>query len=414
MKRPITALFAALEALLVVGIGIGIPLVPLSLLWAFQYGLQIDWTVFWRASVDTWLLGHGSDILLTLDPVTAATVGFDGASTPFVVSIALLGFALLTVLLGMRAGRRIAETPHRFVGLITEVVVFAGLSVAVTFSALHRFARPSIWQGALWPTLVFTVALAAGSAVTSARIRRMTGEGSGLFERVSAGRVREWWQRTPVLRRAILGASLRGGAAAVTALIAVAGILLTVLIALNFGQIIALYERIHAGALGGVTLTIGQLAFLPNLIIWVAAWLVGPGFAIGTGSSVSALGTNLGPIPAVPILGALPTGDLALGFLGLLVPVVIGFLIGVAIRPALLRAIGDDRPVLTQVLTGVGIGIVGGVLVGVLAWLSGGAAGPGRLSHVGPDAFLVGVFAVLEFGAPAVIGLLAGRPPRNK
>ena len=41
MNRPLTALFAALEALLVVGIGIGIPLVPLTILWAAQYGLQI-------------------------------------------------------------------------------------------------------------------------------------------------------------------------------------------------------------------------------------------------------------------------------------------------------------------------------------------------------------------------------------
>src|SRR5690606_11648891 len=97
MNRPLTALFAALEALLVVGIGVGIPLVPLTFLWAFQYGLQLDWSVFWRASVDVWLLGHGSDVLLTLDPVTAILVGFDGASTPFVVSIAALGFAVLTL-----------------------------------------------------------------------------------------------------------------------------------------------------------------------------------------------------------------------------------------------------------------------------------------------------------------------------
>ena len=34
MNRPLTALFAALEALLVVGIGVGISLVPLTILWA--------------------------------------------------------------------------------------------------------------------------------------------------------------------------------------------------------------------------------------------------------------------------------------------------------------------------------------------------------------------------------------------
>jgi hypothetical protein len=64
-------------------------------------------------------------------------------------------------------------------------------------------------------------------------------------------------------------------------------------------------------------------------------------------------------------------------------------------------------------MTGLAIGIVGGVLLGLLAWVSGGAAGPGRLADVGPNALLVGLFAALEFGVPATIGLLAGRPPRN-
>src|SRR3990170_6910976 len=100
MNRPLTALFAALEALLVLGIGIGIPLVPLTLLWAFQYGLQIDWIVFWRAAVDSWLLGHGVDVRFALDPAIAASTGLPGAGDTFLVSIAPLAFALITVLLG--------------------------------------------------------------------------------------------------------------------------------------------------------------------------------------------------------------------------------------------------------------------------------------------------------------------------
>ena len=52
MNRPTTALFAALEALLVAAIGIGIPLVPLTVLWATQYDLQIDWAVFFNRSRD--------------------------------------------------------------------------------------------------------------------------------------------------------------------------------------------------------------------------------------------------------------------------------------------------------------------------------------------------------------------------
>lgn len=424
MNRPLTALFAALEALLVVGIGVGIPLVPLTFLWAFQYGLQLDWAVFWRASVDVWILGHGGDVLLTLDPVTAIIVGFEGAGAPFVVSIAALGFSLLTLALGARAGRRIAETPHSRLGAAVALATFAALALGATLSALHRFARPSIWQGALLPTLVFALGLAIGIAVTRRRLERMPAE------RMSAGRaaggrtptksparpnpLQALWRSRPPEQRTVIVQGLRGGAAAVAALIAVASVLLAVMIVGHYGQIIALYEGVHAGVLGGIALTLGQLAFLPNLVVWAASWLVGPGFAIGAGSSVGPLGTSLGPLPAVPVLGALPTGELALGFLGLLAPVVVGFLVAVAVRPAVLRGIGDRPPLAPLLTTGAAIGLSGGFILAVLAWASGGAAGPGRLASVGPDAALVGLFAALELGAAAILGLLAGRPSRSQ
>jgi hypothetical protein len=196
-------------------------------------------------------------------------------------------------------------------------------------------------------------------------------------------------------------------------MVSVASIVLALMIVEHYGQVIALYEGVHAGVLGGVALTLGQLAFLPNLVVWTAAWLVGPGFAIGAGSAVGPLGTSLGPLPAVPILGALPTGDLAFGFLGLLAPVVAGFLVGVVVRPAVLRGVVDRSPLAALVSTGAVIGLAGGLILALLAWASGGAAGPGRLAAVGPDAALVGLFAALELGVPAVIGLVVGRPPRG-
>jgi hypothetical protein len=112
----------------------------------------------------------------------------------------------------------------------------------------------------------------------------------------------------------------------------------------------------------------------------------------------------------VPVLGALPTGDFAFGFLGLIVPIVAAFLVGVVARPAVLRIAEHRSTVPLLFATGVGIGVSGGVMLGILAWISGGAAGPGRLAEVGPDALMVGLFAALEFGVPAILGLLVGRP----
>lgn len=177
----------------------------------------------------------------------------------------------------------------------------------------------------------------------------------------------------------------------------------------SYAKIIALYEAIHAGVLGGIALTAAQLAFVPNLVVWAASWLVGPGFSIGTASSVSPLGTTLGPIPALPILGALPNGSGDWGFLGIAAPVLLAFAIALVARRRLVARLGAGDTLPWLILAGVLSGVVGGVLLGLIAWASAGSAGPGRLADVGPDPISVGCISAIEFAIAAVIGLLAGR-----
>ncbi|MEX1078093.1 MAG: DUF6350 family protein [Homoserinimonas sp.] len=408
MNRALTVIFAALEALLVAGIGIGITLVPLSVMWAFQYGLQIDWIVFWRAAADTWMLGHGVDIRLMLDPVTATSVGFPEASAPFVLTIAPLGFALLTLLLAYRAGRRIAETPHFIVGLLVALATFGLLSLAVVLTTLHEFARPSIWQGTLLPTFVFALGLALGAGIAIRRLAALQRAGTVRTD-ATVGAITSRLAEVPGEAASFIRASVTGGAAAVAAVVAAASIAVAALLLVNYAEIIALYEGGHVGVLGGIALTIAQLAFLPNLVVWATSWFVGPGFAIGVGSSIGPLGTNLGPVPAVPFLGALPTGDLGWGFLGLLVPVLAGFFAGLLVRRTLAQGSPAPLSLGRLVAAGLCIGLAAGILLGLLAWFSSGAAGPGRLIEVGPSPWLVGLFAALEVGGAAALGLLSVR-----
>src|SRR5690554_1056488 len=408
MNRPLTVVFAALEALLVVGIGVGITLVPLSVMWAFQYGLQVDWIVFWRAAADTWMLGHGVDVRLTLDELTATSVGFPEASAPFVLTIAPLGFALLTLLLAYRAGRRIAETPHFLLGCAVALGTFGTLSLAIVLTSLHEFARPSIWQGALLPTLVFALGLVLGAGVAIRRLTSLQRAGTARTD-ATVGAIVSRIAALPADTASFIRASVTGGAAAVSSIVAVAAVLVAVLMVVNYAEIIALYESGHAGVLGGIALTIAQLAFLPNLVVWAASWLVGPGFAIGAGSSIGPLGTSLGPIPAVPVFGALPTGELAWGFLGLLVPVLAGFFAGLLVRRALAIGVTGGLSLGRLAAAGLAIGLCAGLLLGLLAWFSGGAAGPGRLIEVGPNPWFVGLLTALEVGVAAALGLLSAR-----
>jgi Family of unknown function (DUF6350) len=383
MNRILSALFSALEAVIVAAVGLVIPLAPLTVLWGVQYGFAPNWTGFWRIAADAWLLGHGADITVTVGASAAGATGLAGVGSPFVLSVAALGFSLITVLLARRAGQRIAETGHRLSGEIVAVVVFALLSLGIVVSAVSSSARPSIAQGVALPTAVFVLGLLLARA---GEFRALAAESDF---------------------NVIVRSALRAGAASATAIVTMAALVLVVLVLANYARIITLYESLHSGALGGTALTIGQILFLPNLVVWVAAWLLGPGFAIGTGSSVSPLGTTLGPLPSIPILGVLPQGDLAFGFAGLVVPVLAGFLAGALVARSLASRIRTTGRVVWILGTGLGTGIVGGVILGLLAWASAGAIGPGRLQHAGPDPVAVGLVAAAEIGVAAVLGILA-------
>jgi len=399
VSRRLTVLFSAFEALLVAAIGVAIPLLVATLLWAIEFGFAPDWAGFWRGAVDVWLIGHGVDVTFRLDELTALAIGVP-AGTIVIVTIAALGFALLTLALGVRAGARVAETGHRVLGELTAFVVFAGASLLVTLSAVHPAARPSIWQGALLPALVFGVGLLLG--VLRADADR------GVSAR---GRLAGWTSAWSPRVRASLVAALRAGAASVMIVLLVSAVAATVVIATGYAQAIRLYETLHTEVLGGVALTVGQLAFVPNIVVWVASWFAGPGFALGAGSQVSPLGTTVGPLPAIPVLGTLPAGELSFGFAGLAVPVVAAFLAATAVRPALVRGIGDGSRLGWSALVAVAGGAAGGVLFGLLAAASAGAVGPGRFAEVGPDALAVGLASAFEFAIGLALGFAAASLP---
>jgi hypothetical protein len=94
----------------------------------------------------------------------------------------------------------------------------------------------------------------------------------------------------------------------------------------------------------------------------------------------------------------------------------------VAVRPILVRALdaaADHNDPASHlpglVVTALGGGVFGGLLLGLLAAVSGGGAGPGRFQQVGPDALAVGLAAALEFAIAIGIGLAASsRLPRRQ
>ncbi|CAB4557051.1 unannotated protein [freshwater metagenome] len=407
-NRTIVIAMSALEAALAVAIGLAIPLIPLTLMWVTRLDSGLGWDVYWRASSDIWLLGHGVDILVKLDPALSTALGVPGTDAPFFVSLAPLAFALITVLLGVRLGRRAVEAGTAYIGPAAGIMTFFGLAILIVLSADHPAVSPSLAQSVVLPGLVFAIGVVIGA-------RGEIGRSGGRAEQIQLA-LTKWLTGLPQGFRAVVSMSIAGGGIATAALVAVAGITLSVALVGNFATIVSLYEGLQGGVAGSMAITAIELLYMPVFVVWVAAWFVGPGFAIGTGSSVTPMGSSLGPVPSIPIFGALPPAQLAFGFICLVVPVAVGFLAGYAVRGRTLVAykFAEGRQArLMRAVTPLGIAVCGGVLLGGLAWLASGSIGPGRLVDVGPNLWIVaGVFAA-ELLVASALGMAAPRPSRR-
>lgn len=159
-------------------------------------------------------------------------------------------------------------------------------------------------------------------------------------------------------------------------------------------------------------LTIGQLALLPNLVIFGMAWLTGVGFSIGAGSLVSPLGTELGPMPAIPMFTAIPTGTFEQALVFTLVPMLAAFLATFFVRKYLdeMRWEYATRfsAALSYALTTAVVATTAASLLA--AWASGGF-GPGRLGEVGVNLLIFSPVFFLEVLIPSFIaGLVVIKP----
>lgn len=74
----------------------------------------------------------------------------------------------------------------------------------------------------------------------------------------------------------------------------------------HFSAVDKIYDLYGVSLGAGILIWLAQLLYLPTVQTWALAWILGPGFQQGTGTIRSLTEVKTGPIPAVPILGALP------------------------------------------------------------------------------------------------------------
>ncbi|KAB1659879.1 hypothetical protein F8O07_09820 [Pseudoclavibacter sp. CFCC 13796] len=347
-------------------------LVVTTAMWIFDDGLRTSWGGAWSLAVRVWLLGFGVP-----SEVTAGALAAPGTIGSYSFTLMPLGVLIGAVWASWRSGSRTAQAgplPTVWIGYALVLAVAVGL---LATTASNASARVSLLPALLLPWLLNLIVFVAATLVHAPDSR----PGAGV--RVLLSRLRAWTHIDEVVAGPFVWAALRGAAVTMVALVAAATIGLTVSVLGNWMSIVAVYESLHGGWTGVIIMSLTQLLYLPNLVIWAIGWVGGAGIAVGTGSLASPLGTLVAPMPAIPVLGAIPTGG-SWQIVLLLLPVLAGF-VGAwfALRPLAAELVGGWHGWLVVAASAVGQAVATWLVLTVLAALASGALGPGRLQEVG-------------------------------
>ena len=208
-----------------------------------------------------------------------------------------------------------------------------------------------------------------------------------------------------VVRRGVLAGAV-AAATVLTAGVLAAGAQIIVTQA-DFRRVFASLE---GGVVGGIAIVVLCVLYAPTAAIWASAYLVGPGFAVGVGTSVDASSVVLSPLPAFPLLAAVPTGPASpMASLVLATPLIAGVLAGaVTARPR--GATREELPRWRIALGGALVaGPVAGVLIGLAAAAASGPLGAGRMAELGPLPWQVGIVLAVEVVVAALVGATVTR-----
>lgn len=334
-----------------------------------------------------------------------AVVGWLAAEPGTLISALKIGTQLW--LLANGAGAIIGGAELTLVPLGVSLLLAFMISRAATMAARHAAGEP-------WPVVARVSAAITGCyvlIVAAVSVLFGTGEqtvrgvvGALLISGIAAlwgssrGIDGELTMSWPVWSRAIPQAV--AGAQAVMVLAGSAALATSLI--LHFDRIKTLTTALDAGIGGGIALVAIQLAFVPNAVLWAASYTLGAGFTAGGGSVVAPRGTDLGMLPSIPLLGAMPAegagGSSQLFWLagGVLAGGLAAFLV--------MRARPTARFDETSLVGGLAGAIAGLVFTG-LAWFSRGGLGTGRLAELGPR---LGELVVMSVTLMGISGLIVG------
>jgi hypothetical protein len=406
-----TFFIAALEAAILVAISLGLILVPLTLVWFLESNPEVEWLVTFRAASDFWLLSHGAGLVVPEGEILGILVPV------FVVTLVPLGMTIWLARSFYNAGKRFIAARSLWPGWLGGSLVYGTAALFISTAAYDSAIFPIAWQGVFFPTMLFIFFQVLGSLfgqpdeIFEGDILDQAPERDRVRQALNSFRLRLHWSV-----RSIIGPAFRAGTAITVMLLMVSAFTIAVLIAMNWIDITRLYESVQVSILGAVVLTLGQLALIPNLVIYGASWLTGVGFSIGAGSLISPLGSQVGPLPAIPVLGALPVGQLEFGMVSIAVVLLAAFIATLLIRKSADEIRFEFATAWSASISlGLSIAFVTATQMGLLALIASGSAGPGRLAQVGVSPWQVALVVFVEVGVVSTLAaFFSARPVADK
>ncbi len=329
-----------------------------------------------------WLMAHGSGIHVQGTAITAAP----------------LGLTLVAAVVVWRLGLRLGDSVSGH-GPDADAIA-DGMRDWTVASATGVFTLGYAAVAVVTHHLAATAATAPSLARTLVWIVLLCGAVGGTAIAIGSGRAAIWTSFLPI--------SLRAAAAAAWRVLAwyavVSAAVLAVALVVDWDGAVNVMSQLHTSP-GAATLLIGLCVLVtPNATLFSGSYLLGPGFAVGTHTLVTPTAVVLGPLPMFPLLAALPDGGPTPGWTAALL-----------LLPPLVAAIAVYRTLRRYptsrwdeaALRGAGAGLVCAVGFALLAALSGGAVGPGRMAEVGPFVLQVLLHGVATFGLGGLVGSLA-------
>ncbi|HEY7046957.1 MAG TPA: DUF6350 family protein [Jatrophihabitantaceae bacterium] len=304
----------------------------------------------------------------------------DGVPTGLAPTLGLV----VVVLLAWRAGTTLAEVADQLRERRPRALVGAAVVQALTFAAACLILVPfsALGTTSAQPVPVAVAAFGVFSGITLIAVLRA---------------------RLALILPAHVLAGLRGAAGALAVYVGAGALLVAGSLVLHASTATLMSRQVGGGISGLPILVLGFLC-APNAAVAGAAYVAGPGFAVGAGTTFTAFSTGHGLLPAFPLLAALPTGHGA-------PPIVLIWMAVSVLTAGLVAArLAARRDGVRAVAVAAG---AAGCGMALLAWLGGGAVGTGRLHTVGASPWQAGLAVAGEI-ATVALGYLAVRAIRER